>query len=464
MFLCALSFRRRSFSLLAVMASACGGSGASSDGGGADAGIITDARPPDARPVTLDTPECKGETLVATAGVQPMVMSALAIGAQADGFDLDGDGRKDNKLGGLAQLARSAIEDAFTRRDLVVAMEYADLAGGLFAADDCVKLAFYVGRYKLDRDHDGKQTFSSGGDCDDHDALVAPGKPEVPGNGRDDDCDGVADEGGPADTMDRDHDGLTVAQGDCDDTQPTVGGKAEICGDGRDNDCDKVADDGCGPYDDTPDDVPIEPLSIDGAKPKILFGAATISGPAGALHLDAGPSFFAATVPLTLGISLDLRISGARISADLVTLPGGVGLRNGRVGGILSAATLDEVRGLSVPQIGLNPEDSLLDLIFANALGVALALPRHESGCFAPDIDVDGDGREGFCDTSDDGIFQVDLCIDGDGTMVRDGDGGVEECSQARNAAGGLRFVDGISVALTFEAVPAHELIPIPEP
>ncbi len=442
---------------------ACGGGG----GGGApdaaplpDAAPSFDARPPDAGPVTLDTPECAGETLLATQGVFPMVVSTLQIGAASDGFDLDGDGFKDNKLGGIGQLARESIEEAFERRDLVVPLEMADVPA--LAADDCVKVAFHVGRYKLDRDGDGATTVL-GNDCDDHDAAVARGRAEVAGNGRDDDCDGVADEDGPPDTMDRDGDLVTVAAGDCDDTQTTVGAASELCGDGRDNDCDGVADDGCSPYDDSPDEIALEPLSVEDGKPKILFAAGTLATAGETLQLEAGPNFFAASVPLTLGLTLDLRISGARLAGSLVSMPGGPGLQGARVGGILSASTLDEIRGITVEALNLGPEDSLLDVVFANVLGIALGLPRHDSGCLAPDIDVDADGREGFCDTiGDDGKFQIDLCIDGDGTEIRDGAGG--HCTTARTPGGALRFVDGVSVALVFDAVPASKLILTPEP
>ena len=62
---------------------------------------------------------------------------------------------------------------------------------------------------------------------------------------------------------------------------------------------------------------------------------------------------------------------------------------------------------LTVEQIGLTPEDSLLDAIFGNVLGTPLALPSQPNGpahpgCKTPDIDVDRDGLEIFCDTDSD--------------------------------------------------------------
>ena len=54
----------------------------------------------------------------------------------------------------------------------------------------------------------------SSGDCDDDDDGTFPGSPEVPDNGVDDDCDGKkVDES----VDDIDGDGVSVADGDCDD-------------------------------------------------------------------------------------------------------------------------------------------------------------------------------------------------------------------------------------------------------
>lgn len=94
-------------------------------------------------------------------------------------------------------------------------------------------------------DYDADGVTITDGDCDDTDPAVFPGAEET-ADGRDEDCDGVADEDteGAADESDADADGTSVLAGDCDDTDPEVNPGAGEDGNGYDDNCDGVADEG----------------------------------------------------------------------------------------------------------------------------------------------------------------------------------------------------------------------------
>ena len=96
-------------------------------------------------------------------------------------------------------------------------------------------------------DHDG-DGYTSYTDCNDNDASIHPGAPEIC-DGKDNDCDGAVDYNalcpngqciaGQCVEFDNDGDGYTVSEGDCNDNDAsTYPGAPEICGDGIDQDCD----------------------------------------------------------------------------------------------------------------------------------------------------------------------------------------------------------------------------------
>ena len=424
-------------------------------------------------------PECTGAAIIPLGTGPKLVISKLQIGRATEGLDLDGDGSIDNKLSGVANLAATAIEDSFKEYSVILPIEFFDLPTVM--ADTCVKFAIYLGEYALDVDTDGKKSAIKEGDCNDHDSMISPGKPEVAGNFKDDNCNGQADEtiAGPStDIMDRDADGQTMADGDCDDNDNKVKkAGAEVCGDGLDNDCDGVADrsvdaaglvTACSPYDAAkPVAIKLDPLSFIGADPAIAFKDGTLTDEAGKIILNAGPSLFQVTIPVADGVNLTLKVTGATMRAEASMGATGISLKNGRLAGIIDARTADTIRGLKVDQIGLKAENSLLDATYANLLGTLLALPKKRNldgskflkypGCLTPDIDVDHDGLEAFCDSDvEDENKSVDICIDGDGTEIVDEPG--KQCSEALDKAGKPRFVDGFSVAFTFEANPILSL------
>jgi len=86
---------------------------------------------------------------------------------------------------------------------------------------------------------------ASGGDCNDTDPDIYPDHAEVAGNRKDDNCNGLADEGQNGEpSMDTgDGDGQSPASGDCDDTNPGAApGNPETLGNLIDDDCDGMAD------------------------------------------------------------------------------------------------------------------------------------------------------------------------------------------------------------------------------
>ncbi len=474
------------FLCLTGLALSCGGDG------------NTDQMPVDNTPKVNPfeaKPECSGDKVDFKKGQRSMVVSNLEIAAGGQGIDLDGDGKPDNKLGAISSLANPELEGTFKEKhDVVIPME---VFGPTSGDSQCTKFAMYLGQFLKDRDSDGKdntwETESNGvakGDCNDYDKNVAAGKPEVAGNRMDDDCDGLADnptQKKPADDasakMDLDGDGVTVAEGDCDDRAtspmiPTDGGMVplaklrhpakmsmsiaaatERC-DGMDYNCDGIPDNApqCDPFADANVTIDVQKLSLDAqSQPILSFKNGTVK----ANKLAAGPSVFRVSVPIK-DQQLQLELSGARVEGTFRNVGNLTYLDNAVLGGVLEAISLARLDKIEVSGF-LKPPQSLFDAVFANgALAEVLRLKKDASGHYLPDMDVDGDGIETFWAADPEKTpALVDVCKDGDGTVIKNGDATYpnddpkKRCVFAKDQKGNYRFVDGISAALKFKAVPA---------
>ena len=98
---------------------------------------------------------------------------------------------------------------------------------------------FIDGLFPDPPDYKGSQSILGDNDCDDTNAVMWPGNPEIL-DGFDNDCDTILLD----DEIDNDNDGQAEFQGDCDDGDKFIySGKEEI-DDAKDNDCDLEVDEG----------------------------------------------------------------------------------------------------------------------------------------------------------------------------------------------------------------------------
>jgi hypothetical protein len=415
-------------------------------------------------------PECMGPTVTAFAGDRQLVLSQLAIADYGEGFDLDLNGDKDNKLAALGALANKQIAANFQKaHDIVIPFELFGYNGE--ANTMCTKLSFYVGSYNQDRDMDGKTTTWDKGDCLDTDPNVKPGMTENLTNRLDDDCDGYADNmtagspptGGMA-MMDQDGDGYSLAQGDCDDRSDATNkavamtrhpGAKDVCDDGIDQNCDGIPDNdpSCDPF--MQNNVTVRPTAPSFVDPAAMPPVPLIAFKDGKVQstvFNAGPDLFQVTIPIQ-GLNIFIQLSGTHLQMTLADdfankLTNATG---GMLGGVLEAVSLAGITGINASDV-CKKDQSLLDCIFVGAVGTILGLDTDKDGHSLPDIDVDGDGIESFWNTNPPAAGQsihVDTCKDGDGTIVMGTD-----CPTAKDAKGNYRFVDGLSMALKFNAVP----------
>jgi hypothetical protein len=189
----------------------------------------------------------------------PDVHPGALEGPSCDGVDSDCDGRVDDGLpctdddgDGFSELqgdCDDSIPDGAQRN-----INEAERPGNGID-DDCDGL--------IDEDDaDGDGFGVAAGDCNDGDPAVSPGSSEGPAcDGVDNDCNGLVDDGLPC--SDADGDGVTEAAGDCDDADPDTHPGATEQADFVDDDCDGLVDEGTAAYDDDGDGY-CEGIDLDG--------------------------------------------------------------------------------------------------------------------------------------------------------------------------------------------------------
>jgi hypothetical protein len=178
--------------------------------------------------------DCNGEpdTFWVQEGWGHYVSVTTSTDYDGDGFSTEDGDCNDQDAGSAPNLAEDCRIMGYTYRpneDNTIAYGYRLLAqdndcdGFLDNEDpDCT------------RDRDGDGVTMGDGDCDDNDPYIYPGAPELC-DAWDNNCNGLEDEGAPE--CDADGDGWSYTYIDCDDTNPAVHEMAEEICDGIDNNC-----------------------------------------------------------------------------------------------------------------------------------------------------------------------------------------------------------------------------------
>ncbi len=178
--------------------------------------------------VRVEPPRHDG-TIQASTGTRPTVPPTVPAGTEVD-TDLDNDGYDGTAFGGLD------CNDA----DRTIRPGAIDVPGDGIDQDcdgvDATDPGQEFGE-DTDKDDDGHQAVKFGGDdCNDTNAAIHPDAIDTPGDGIDQDCDGVD---ATKSTTNPDTDGDGYVGTDCNNNDPTIHpGATDIPGDGIDQDCD----------------------------------------------------------------------------------------------------------------------------------------------------------------------------------------------------------------------------------
>jgi parallel beta-helix repeat protein len=228
-----------------------------------------------------------------------VTISGNLIGSSdAAGDDDDSAGDDDDSAGGQSQEPASMSYGIYISGVGPYSIENNEIYGGSVAGISAT-LTLPAG---LTWDDDGDSRAEYQGDCDDTNPLVGAWPcsdsnsttqqacedagfswtdRELPGDGLDNDCDGLTDEdqNGPStSTTDADGDSFSIADGDCNDTNPAVyPGALEVVGNFFDDNCDGWAEfDGAFPA----PELTLEGNLISGARDGIRLNGATLTMPA----------------------------------------------------------------------------------------------------------------------------------------------------------------------------------------